>query len=142
MEFYCRPFLPQDVFDRWGNALCEAVILDSQKFYCPYKDCSALMIDDGDGDGDGEQQVIAESECPNCKRLFCSRCKVPWHAGFTCEEFEEISKDAKGAEDIMLMSLAQKQKWRRCPKCKFYVQKSSGCQFIRCRFFPFSFPEF
>ncbi|TYH15392.1 hypothetical protein ES288_A05G038400v1 [Gossypium darwinii] len=70
---YCRNILPKEVFDRWGDALCEAMVLGLQSFYCPYKDCSMLLIDDG-----GE--AVKELECPNCRRLFCAQCKVPWHA--------------------------------------------------------------
>ncbi|GFP95349.1 hypothetical protein PHJA_001679200 [Phtheirospermum japonicum] len=54
--------LPKQVFDRWGDALCEAMILDTEKFYCPFKDCSALLVDDKNG----KNEVIGESECPDC----------------------------------------------------------------------------
>ncbi|XP_031267511.1 probable E3 ubiquitin-protein ligase RNF217 isoform X3 [Pistacia vera] len=123
---YCRNILPQDVFDRWGSALCEAVILEAQKFYCPYKDCSALLIDDG-----GE--VISETKCPNCRRKFCAQCKVPWHAGIECREFQELNKDERSGEDIKLMKLALKKKWKRCPYCKYFVEKKSGCMHMKCR---------
>ncbi|XP_019459970.1 PREDICTED: uncharacterized protein LOC109359732 [Lupinus angustifolius] len=59
----CRGILPMEVFDRCGDALCEAMILENEKLYCPYKDCSALMVNDG-----GE--LVKLSECPNCRRLF------------------------------------------------------------------------
>ncbi|KAL0009706.1 hypothetical protein SO802_004814 [Lithocarpus litseifolius] len=39
----CRDIIPQELFDRWGDALCESMILGSQKCYCPYKDCSAMV---------------------------------------------------------------------------------------------------
>ncbi|KAL5572285.1 hypothetical protein UlMin_021882 [Ulmus minor] len=123
---HCRLILPQEVFDRWGSALCEAFILDSEKFYCPFKDCSALMIDDG-------KEIIKESECPNCKRLFCAQCKVPWHTEFDCGEFQNLNKDERENEDIMLIKLAEKHRWRRCPNCRFYVEKSTGCLFMLCR---------
>lgn len=38
----------------------------------------------------------------------------------------------------MLMNLAKSKKWMRCPKCKFYVERSEGCLFMRCRFGSFS----
>lgn len=86
--------LPPDVFDKWGSALCESQILASEKFYCPFKDCSALMIDDGGGGGGGG--AVVEAECPNCNRLFCARCKVPWHPGIQCSEFQKLNKDERG----------------------------------------------
>ncbi|OVA13013.1 zinc finger protein [Macleaya cordata] len=124
---FCQSILPPEVFDRWGKALCESLILGAQKFYCPFKDCSALLLDDNGG------MVVRESECPYCRRLFCAQCKVSWHAGIVCEEFQKLNVDEREREDIMLMEIAKKQKWQRCPKCKFYVERSVGCLFIRCR---------
>ncbi|PON66070.1 E3 ubiquitin ligase RBR family [Parasponia andersonii] len=123
---YCRSILPQEVFDRWGMALCEALILGSEKFYCPYKDCSVMMIDDG-------KEIIKESECPSCYRMFCAQCKVPWHAGIDCAEFQKLNKDEREEEDIMLMQLAKKKHWRRCPNCNFYVERKDGCLYMLCR---------
>ncbi|KAM1047387.1 hypothetical protein ACFX13_027339 [Malus domestica] len=91
---YCRPILPPEVFYRRGSALCEAVILGSEKFYCPYKDCSAMLIDDG-------TEVVRQSVCPNCWRMFCAQCKVPWHEGIKCEEFLKLNKDEREKEDIV-----------------------------------------
>lgn len=85
-----------------------------------------MLIDDG-------KEVITQSACPNCWRMFCAQCKVPWHAGIDCFEFQKLNKDERGKEDIMLRKLAQKKRWKRCPKCRFYVEKSEGCPFMRCR---------
>lgn len=122
----CRSFIPQQVFERWENALCESLVLGSQRFYCPFKDCSAMLVDDG-----GE--VVTASECPHCRRLFCAQCRVVWHAGIDCSEFQRLSKDERGREDIMVMELAKRKQWRRCPRCKFYVEKTAGCLHITCR---------
>ncbi|MCL7037257.1 hypothetical protein MKW94_015340 [Papaver nudicaule] len=123
---FCQSILPPEVFDRWGKALCEALILGVQKFYCPFKDCSAPLLDEGGGG-------ISQSECPHCRRLFCAQCKVPWHPGIVCAEFQKLNVDERGREDIMLMEAAKKNKWQRCPKCKFYVERTEGCLFIKCR---------
>ncbi|KAI8559324.1 hypothetical protein RHMOL_Rhmol04G0163400 [Rhododendron molle] len=74
-----------------------------KKFYCPYKDCSAFMIDGDDGDGEGE--AIAQVECPYCNRYFCAQCKVMWHQGIDCSEFQKLHEDEREREDIMLMNL-------------------------------------
>lgn len=123
---YCRDILPQDVFDRWGAALCEATIPGAQKFYCPFKDCSAMLINDG-------KEFIRESECPNCRRLFCAHCNVPWHSGIECVEFQKLNKDEREREDILLMKVAQKKNWKRCPNCRYYVEKKDGCLYMKCR---------
>lgn len=124
---HCQPILPPEVFDRWLSALCEALVLESEKFYCPFKDCSAMLMDDG-------KEVIQESECPECRRLFCAQCKVSWHAGIDCVEFQKLNKDDREKEDIMLRNLAQTEKWRRCTNCQYYVEKSDGCSYMKCRY--------
>ncbi|XP_019253784.1 PREDICTED: probable E3 ubiquitin-protein ligase RNF217 [Nicotiana attenuata] len=128
--YYCRSILPNDVFDKWGDALCESMILESEKFYCPFKDCSALLIDESKGE---IWVTITQCECPECKRLFCAKCKVPWHSEILCEEFEKLNKDEREREDIQLMQLAKSKEWQRCPNCRIYVGRSQGCAQMKCR---------
>ncbi|KAL6224323.1 PREDICTED: probable E3 ubiquitin-protein ligase RNF217-like [Fragaria vesca subsp. vesca] len=123
---HCQSILPPEVFDRWLSVLCESLVLESEKFYCPFKDCSAMLIDDG-------KEVIRESECPNCRRLFCAQCKVSWHAGIDCAEFQNLNENEKENEDILLRIVAHEQKWRRCTNCQYYVEKSDGCSYMKCR---------
>ncbi|XP_061376510.1 E3 ubiquitin-protein ligase RSL1-like [Gastrolobium bilobum] len=123
----CRSMLPKNVLDKWNDALCEAFLLTVPKFYCPFKDCSAMLLDDK------EEGCIRESECPFCHRLFCARCHVPWHPGFECEEFQTLNEDKRARDDLLLIELANEKKWSRCPQCKFYVEKTEGCLHITCR---------
>ncbi|XP_050367887.1 E3 ubiquitin-protein ligase RSL1-like [Argentina anserina] len=124
---HCHLILKPEVFEKWGMRLCEELFIGSQKRYCPFKDCSAMLIDDG-------QEVVRESECPNCKRLFCVQCKVPWHAKVTCAEFKRLKKDDDAEKgDIMMEKLAYKKHWRKCPWCGIYVERIGGCTSIPCR---------
>ncbi|KAK4340620.1 hypothetical protein RND71_039121 [Anisodus tanguticus] len=132
--YNCRSILPKQVFDRWGDVLCEAMILGSEKFYCPFKDCSAVLLIDGNSSSDGGGDfVVTQCECPECRRLFCAKCKVAWHSGIVCEEFQELNKDEREREDLQLMQLAKGQEWQRCPRCRIYVARSDGCAQMRCR---------
>ncbi|KAJ0246361.1 IBR domain-containing protein [Hirschfeldia incana] len=123
----CRFILPREVFDRWGDALCEAVVMRSKRFYCPYKDCSALVFLDEDGGN------MTESECPHCNRLVCAACGTQWHPEITCEEFQKLAESERGRDDILLKKMAESHKWARCPSCKFYIEKSHGCLYMKCR---------
>ncbi|OIT28843.1 putative e3 ubiquitin-protein ligase ari9, partial [Nicotiana attenuata] len=124
---FWREIVSKEVFDRWENSLCESLILGSQKFYCPYKDCAAMLVDSG-------SENVTECECPNCRRLFCAQCSVSWHVGLECKEFQRLGREDKGKElDVMLTEFAKNKKWRKCPKCKIYVEKLDGCLHITCR---------
>ncbi|CAG7893164.1 unnamed protein product, partial [Brassica rapa] len=80
------------------------------------------------------EENAARIKCPdmNCTQLiepytlFCAQCEVPWHAGSGCKETKKKTRNSD-KEDALLIDLAKKKKWRRCPKCKFYVEKASGC---------------
>ncbi|WVZ92638.1 hypothetical protein U9M48_038687 [Paspalum notatum var. saurae] len=126
----CQGILPREVFERWGAALCESMLLGAKRVYCPYRDCSAVMlVDDGDDAAD-----VAKSECPSCRRIFCARCAVaPWHAGVTCAEYGRLRKGDRGREDMLLVEMAKGKKWKRCPKCEYFVEKRDGCLHITCR---------
>ncbi|KAJ4870719.1 RING/U-box superfamily protein [Raphanus sativus] len=132
--YTCRDIIPGDVFERWDKSLCESLILSSEKVYCPFEDCSAMMVVDDDEQGD----EVRETECPSCHRLFCAQCKATWHAGIWCEEFQRSGNARKkkknsDEEDAMLIQMAKNKQWRRCPSCKFYVEKIDGCIHMRCR---------
>ncbi|KAF3506290.1 hypothetical protein F2Q69_00003398 [Brassica cretica] len=132
--YTCRDIIPGDLFERWDKALCESLIVSSEKVYCPFEDCSAMMVVDDDDDQGDE---VTETECPSCHRLFCARCKVTWHAGIGCEEFQRSGNTRKknkrsDEEDAMLIQMANKKHWRRCPSCKFYVEKIDGCVHMSC----------
>ena len=123
----CRDIIPQELFERWSVTLCESA-LGNEKYYCPFKDCSALLIKDNDG-----RVKIRDTECPHCHRMFCARCRVPWHDGIKCKEFRKLGDDEKGEVDLKLKKLADKKKWQRCPSCQMYVSRTQGCLLMRCR---------
>ncbi|GLT46213.1 hypothetical protein SLA2020_199860 [Shorea laevis] len=107
----CRSVLPKGVLDLWEKTL----------------DCSAVLLNDNGG------EVITQSECPFCHRLFCAQCNVPWHQGIDCKEFQRLNEDERGREDLTLRKLAKENKWGRCPRCKYYVERTEGCPHITCR---------
>ncbi|WRX26037.1 hypothetical protein QQP08_018524 [Theobroma cacao] len=51
----CRPLLPKEVVNLWEDLLCEELLCATGgRLYCPFKDCSALLLNDNQG------EVIAE----------------------------------------------------------------------------------
>jgi len=134
----CLVILPKQTLEDWSLALVKADIPLSQRFYCPFPDCSALLLKDTVPDEIGSSSgadavVIKESECPECRRLFCAQCGVPWHAGLDCSELQTLSDFEKEQCDLMLFKLAKENQWQRCARCKHIVERNSGCCHITCR---------
>ncbi|KAK1263390.1 hypothetical protein QJS04_geneDACA013581 [Acorus gramineus] len=125
---FCRAFVPPEVFERWDKALCESALMGSERFYCPFKDCSALLL----GDDVVGRVNVREAECPACNRLFCVQCKVKWHSGLKCEEFQGLRGDEKDLEDMKFVELAMRKQWRSCPRCRMYVERTEGCPHMKC----------
>ncbi|MQL90913.1 hypothetical protein Taro_023518, partial [Colocasia esculenta] len=81
----CWGVVREAVFDRWGALLCESAVAAPVRFYCPYRDCSTLLFNEGDEEG----RPMTESECLHCGRTCCAQCReVPWHLGKSYEESE------------------------------------------------------
>ncbi|MCH99006.1 putative E3 ubiquitin-protein ligase RNF217-like, partial [Trifolium medium] len=120
----CRSILPTEDFKRWDKAVCEVLFNIREKFYCPFVDCSALLINDG-------TEAVKNLECPNCNRMLCGLCKIRSHEGFGCSEFKKLKRDDKG-KDVILANIAEDMRWRQCPKCSDYVAKSGGCNIMTC----------
>ncbi|TKY47139.1 E3 ubiquitin-protein ligase RNF144A [Spatholobus suberectus] len=126
---YLHTILPSEVIVRWESARCESLIVGSEKSYCPFKDCSVLLVNDG-------REVVTSAECPSCHRLFCAQCRVPWHGRMTCKEFQRSKRNKEEKElDNKFFKLAKEKNWQKCPnpKCTMYVQRRGGCEHIACR---------
>ncbi|KZP08734.1 hypothetical protein FIBSPDRAFT_802690 [Athelia psychrophila] len=114
--------LTKDTADLWHYQK----LLDSlPRYYCPNKSCSALVQMD-------ESSTDPQATCPLCSMIMCVPCKVQWHDGYTCEAYQALPAEDRSAEDLLLLRLAKKEKWRRCNKCKRMVELISGCNHITC----------
>ena len=60
------------------------------------------------------------------RRSFCLNCRCDWHDGLDCEEYKAILGDTQAGDEAFSL-YAHKQQLRQCPKCKFFVEKVSGC---------------
>lgn len=89
----CRSFLPVTSYELLERALTEANVLNSDKFYCPFPNCSVLL--DPHECLSARASSLSQSdnsclECPVCKRFICVECGVPWHSTMTCEEYQSL----------------------------------------------------
>ncbi|KAK9846018.1 hypothetical protein WJX81_008504 [Elliptochloris bilobata] len=85
---------------------------------CPAAGCEGLAVA-----GHGTRLV-----CNVCKHEWCSKCRVAWHTGVTCEERSagELAADQGFAE------YEKANKVVRCPTCGHGIEKVAGCNRVTC----------
>ena len=49
----------------------------------------------------------------------------------SCKEYQVNSREDEN--DHAFMKMAKGKKFKQCSKCKFWVEKSEGCDHMRCR---------
>ncbi|XP_047312657.1 E3 ubiquitin-protein ligase RSL1-like [Impatiens glandulifera] len=108
----CRLFLSPNLFEKWCDILCKNQVLGFNDCYCPNPHCSAYITNECGGD-------VKKSICPKCKHVFCFKCKIVWHEGFSCEE--SVIMDPN---ELAFWALAEENNWKRCPRCKHTVERS------------------
>ncbi|KAF5930943.1 hypothetical protein HYC85_031816 [Camellia sinensis] len=125
----CRNFLTSELYDLMSQRIKEYSIPATQKIYCPYPRCSALM---SKAEALVNTNNAGASMCERCRGLFCMRCKAPWHSNVSCNDYK-ILNPYPCAEDAKLNSLARRNLWRQCVKCNHMVELAEGCNHIYCR---------
>ncbi|KAM7252394.1 hypothetical protein ACFE04_024277 [Oxalis oulophora] len=118
--------ISKPMFSKWCELLCQDSVLTLQKSYCPNRECMEMVVNECTN----INNIVKKSKCPNCNEFFCFECKKKWHAGFRCEDNEELTRNRNG---ILLGMLIESEKWQRCPTCGHCVQRSEGCRIIKCR---------
>ncbi|KAI3893620.1 hypothetical protein MKX03_024137 [Papaver bracteatum] len=152
----CRSILSENVFKSENDGAVR--LLESSKVglpwsylpsygrsYCPYRDCSELILNEC-VESNGSNKVT-KSNCPNCKKLFCFHCMVPWKElqklfcfhcmvpwkeNHRCVDRNECVIDID-SNDVLFIENAKLNKWVRCPSCYHYVERNQGCNTIVCR---------
>lgn len=132
----CGKFLTPKLIGIMSQRLKEDSIPVTEKVYCPYPRCSALMskkeaLEYANTTSVGAIRAGAR-KCMTCNGLFCINCMVPWHSKMTCFEYKR-SNPFPQAEDAKLKSLATRNLWRQCVKCNHLIELAEGCFHITCR---------
>ena len=75
-----------------------------------------------------EESTETKRDCPSCSKSTCLRCKIPFHIGLTCDEYINYTP-----EDHEVCRLFEDQKWKKCDKCRFWIEKNQGCNHMTCK---------
>ena len=80
--------------------------------FCPIKDCDSYARKEGDN----KYVTCLEGH------KFCFECSNPWHGKKKCQEIIDKKFDKWKKKKLI----------KRCPKCKFWTEKNSGCNHMTC----------
>ncbi|EFJ21592.1 hypothetical protein SELMODRAFT_417443 [Selaginella moellendorffii] len=72
-------------------------------------------------------------KCLACGNGFCLKCKVPWHFGMSCREFEKVPAVLRDFDGVKLYKLASRNKWKQCGQCGSMIELTRGCNHVVCR---------
>ena len=89
--------------------------------YCPTPTCSQLYRVTKD-------QIV--STCPSCTLSLCTACHKPGHSGMTCAE--RRAQDPS-EHDALNNQWASSHGAKKCPVCQVWIQKTDGCNHVKCR---------
>ncbi|XP_019632791.1 PREDICTED: E3 ubiquitin-protein ligase RNF19B-like [Branchiostoma belcheri] len=67
--------------------------------------------------------------CTECNLVWCFPCHAPWHVGVNCRLYQKGDKLLKVWAKEQCQGQVNAQ---RCPKCKIYIQRTSGCDHMTC----------
>lgn len=131
-------FLSPRLLEIMMQRIREGQIPPTQKIYCPYPKCSALMslseVIHPMQESSSKYTVVDVAtlrKCVKCRGSFCISCKVPWHDRMTCYDYKRRYPHAR-PEDAKLQNLAQQRLWRQCVKCKHMIELAEGCYHMTC----------
>ena len=93
--------------------------------YCPTAGCNYMCYYDKND---------FHLDCPLCRKSYCLKCKVEWHQDLTCEQYQLTKKEnnKEDEDDIKFEEYVKGNNFKKCPKCKRWVEKISGCDHIVC----------
>ena len=80
---------------------------------CPFPDCDSYALKKG---------INNYVSCIKNKHKFCFNCLKNWHGNKKCDSSED--KSFKKWRDSL--------KVKRCPQCKYFIEKNEGCNHITC----------
>ncbi|TNV85133.1 hypothetical protein FGO68_gene4724 [Halteria grandinella] len=102
----------------------QALIRQDDISWCPTANCDYAFVYVKGRDN-------KDFTCTKCHKNYCLDCRADFHKGISCQEYKSIKGGEK--EDEAFREFAKGSKLKQCPFCKFWVEKSQGCDHMRCR---------
>jgi len=69
--------------------------------------------------------------CKACSQEYCLNCRSVWHYQLTCKEYKSATEEQ--VADELFQEFIAGMKCKQCSKCKYWVEKTQGCNHMTCR---------
>ncbi|KAF8657798.1 hypothetical protein HU200_059958 [Digitaria exilis] len=121
----CKKSIDFDVFCAWTNLLTENAIPPNQRVYCPNRECGIMleMVE-----STCTNKTPSKVPCPVCNHLMCASCRMDWSSDGSGQHDCTEGPDAE-----LMKQLAAQHQWKKCPRCRYYVERTTGCDVMTCR---------
>ena len=94
--------------------------------WCPTPDCPYVFELKKEDLAPGSEWN-GEFTCPLCEHKYCLRCRIDFHEGQSCEEWQKENE-----KRIDIAAVFEKLQYKKCPFCGYWVEKTVGCNHMRC----------
>ena len=108
----------------YQHSLNQALAKLGDVSWCPTPNCQYAFIFQAGQDSNN-------FNCPTCKKRYCLGCRDDYHPGNTCQENRAMKNP--DAADQMFQDFLKGSKYKQCPSCKVWVERSEGCNHMKCR---------
>jgi len=72
------------------------------------------------------------TQCTVCQKEWCVTCKVEWHRGLRCTEYQKTKRKKLVLDRVRIKEAIKKFGFKNCPKCNNLIEKISGCNHMTC----------
>lgn len=113
-----------ELFERYDRQLTYKYLEQNEEFiWCAHNGC---------GSGQFHDMSLYKNPmfiCIKCKKQTCAYHRIIWHIGMNCHEYDQSKFDSIDNNTQIWLNKHSK----KCPKCKSYIEKISGCDHMICQ---------
>lgn len=73
------------------------------------------------------------ARCTHCHCPFCAKCGVIHPTFANCTGWTKSQRRMMGEFNRLTLKFIEKMGYKKCPRCHYYAEKVSGCNFMYCR---------
>ena len=70
--------------------------------------------------------------CSECSFQWCYNCHSPWHESLSCHSYREGDEQFMKWTKGRVAGYTYTPNCQKCPKCKVFIERSSGCDSMTC----------